>query len=127
MISLRGSVIQPKPGATFADVTLGGGIDINSLDAMDNEDEGAKAATAELFVKGGGIYIYACHGGLSPDLLQRIANHFRVTVYGFLNLIEFCPSREPPKGAKRVTRGSQTYIIRLARPRAKPVATIFTT
>jgi hypothetical protein len=105
-ISPSGSVKQPKSGAAFADVVPSNGvIDLNSLDVLENQSDEQQESSAKVFAKGGGIFIYACESGVSEDVLQSLANSFRVDVHGFRDFIEFCPRKNLEKGISGIPRG----------------------
>ena len=115
-ISLNGRVLQPKSDATFANVTIASGnglIDSNSLDALENQSDEQQESSAKVFAKGGGIFIYACESGVSEDVLQRLANSFRVDVHGFHNLIEFCPRKDLEKRSDSIPRGASGLFYKL--------------
>jgi hypothetical protein len=38
------------------------------------------------------LVLYACHSGLAPTFLQKIADTFQVTVIGFKDVIAYCPT-----------------------------------
>lgn len=116
VISLNGQVRQPKSNATFANVTIASGngvIDSNSLDALENQSDEQQESSARAFAKGGGIFIYACESGVSEDVLQRLANSFRVDVHGFRGLIEFCPRKDLEKGSGSLPRGASGLFYKL--------------
>ena len=119
-ISLNGRVLQPKSDATVAAVTIASGdgvIDSNSLDKLEDQSDKQQESSAKVFAKGGGIFIYACESGVSEDVLQRLANSFRVDVHGFRGPIEYCPMKDLEKGSGKIPRGASGLFYKLGETR----------
>ena len=113
-ISLNGGVLQPK--GDHADVTMADGngrIDANSLDKLENQSDEQKQEAARVFAKGGGIFLYVCESGVHEDVMQRLANYFRVEVHGFRDAIEYCPMKDLDKDAGSVPRGDTALFYKL--------------
>jgi hypothetical protein len=55
------------------------------------------------FAPGAEIWLYICHGGADPMLLQNVANTFRVAVKSFTKIIVYCaPATFPQSRAHKV-------------------------
>jgi hypothetical protein len=48
------------------------------------------------FTKSAVLWLYVCHGGADPMLLQNLANTFQIKATGFLKIIVFCAPADFP-------------------------------
>jgi hypothetical protein len=106
-ISLNGRVLQPKASAAIAVVTMADGngrIDSNTLFLLEHE---ADAERESVFADGAaGIFFYVCESGSHEDILQGLANYFRVDVHGFRGAIAYCPIRDLRDRTVSLRRGA---------------------